>query len=58
MIDHDRDEQIGAVVRAVQAATKVWSADGFLDASRLAEAVGRVHRLADGLTAARAARPR
>ncbi|MGI3784871.1 MAG: beta-N-acetylhexosaminidase [Janthinobacterium lividum] len=46
------DEQLDAIVSGVQAAV----ADGSLPAARLAEAVGRVHAMADGLTAARAAR--
>ncbi|GAA3566864.1 glycoside hydrolase family 3 protein [Microlunatus spumicola] len=47
------DAQVEAIVRAVRAAV----ADGSLDAGRVAEAVGRVHAMADTLTAARAARP-
>jgi len=47
------DDQVEAIVAAVRAAV----ADGSLGADRVAEAVGRVHAMADALTAARAARP-
>ena len=47
------DEQVEVIVAGVRAAV----GDGTLPAARVAEAVGRVHAMADGLAAARAARP-
>ena len=47
------DDQVAAIVAAVRAAV----ADGSLPAARVEEAVGRVHAMADGLIAARAAQP-
>ena len=47
------DEQVEAVMRAVQAAV----AEGSLPATRLEEAVARVHAMADTLIDARATRP-
>ncbi|GAB2592756.1 glycoside hydrolase family 3 N-terminal domain-containing protein [Microlunatus antarcticus] len=47
------DEQVEAIVRAVRAAV----ADGSLPAGRVPEAAGRVHAMADALTASRAAHP-
>ncbi len=44
------DAQVEAIVRAVEAAV----ADGSLPAARVDEAVGRVHAMADALTASRA----